>query len=84
MSASGTIDGRATAAYPRKPITSMCMLQQVGFAKCSVQCVVCNFETAMVCYLLIHNLADIGQTCGMQQPICIKGDRGGGAQRQLG
>ncbi len=37
MSASNIIDRRATAAYPRKTITSMCMVQRVEFAVCGVQ-----------------------------------------------
>lgn len=37
MSASNIIDRRATAAYLRTPITSMCTVQQVESAVCGVQ-----------------------------------------------
>ena len=35
--ASSIIDRRAIAAYPRKPITSVCMVQQVEFVVCGAQ-----------------------------------------------
>jgi len=59
MSASNISDCRATVAYPRKPITFMCMVQQLEFAVYGAQSV----EIAMVCYLFTHNLADTGQLC---------------------